>query len=62
MLWNIILALLIIFFVTSFILLLIEYQKRKKNPVPLMINHDKRFSEISNRYSHKIFNAVKGKQ
>ena len=61
MLWNIFMVLLIAFFVVCFILLMMEDQKMKRNPVPLISNHDKRFGEINNQYSHKIFMCNKGK-
>ena len=60
MLWNLFLFLLVAFFVAVFILILVEDQKSKKNPIPLAINHDKRFDKITNRYSHKIFDIDKG--
>lgn len=38
----------------------IENVKLKRNPIPKKINSDKRFHEIPNVYSHKIFEIVRG--
>lgn len=32
----------------------------KRNPILLTLNHDKRFCEIKNIYSHKMFDIKRG--
>ncbi len=48
----------IIGFIIGVILVMIEYFKYKKNPIQLMLNHDKRFEKIESVYTHK-FNEIK---
>lgn len=48
----------IIGFIIGVILVSLEYFKYIKNPIRLMLNHDKRFGEIKSVYTHK-FNEVK---
>lgn len=52
----------IIFFVLCIFALLVEFIFYKKNPIALMINHDKRFEEIGNEslYLHKVFDIKRG--
>lgn len=40
--------------------LFVSYQKRERNPVLLMLNHDKRFEKIDSIYAHKIFDIRRG--
>lgn len=52
---------LIIGFTFVYIFLMeIENIKLKRNPIPKKSNSDKRFYEIANVYSHKIFEIVRG--
>lgn len=48
----------LIFFCLVYIsVFIIQGEKNKRNPVSLMINHDKRFKKINCVYSHK-FNEI----
>lgn len=52
----------IVFFTSCIIFLLVEFVKYRKNPVLLMINHDKRFEEIGSNssYLHKVLDIKRG--
>lgn len=52
----------ILFFILCTVFLLVEFLIYKKNPVLLMINHDKRFEEIGSESAclHKIFDIKRG--
>lgn len=51
---------LILFFLFYISVLLIHGVKNKRNPVSLMINHDKRFKEIDCIYSHSFDKIERG--
>lgn len=47
------LSALVLFFVVIATLILLEFFRFQRNPVSLMINHDKRFERIKSVYLHK---------
>lgn len=51
---------LILFFLFYVSILLVQGEKNKRNPVSLMINHDKRFKEIDCIYSHNFDEIERG--
>lgn len=52
--------LIISFTLVGSIISILEAVKEKRNPIPKMINHDKRFSEINNIYTHNMFDVKRG--
>ena len=52
----------IVILLVSFVFFVLEFIKSLRNPVPLQINHDKRFGEINSVYSHKVFEIKRGKE
>lgn len=51
---------LILFFLIYISILLIQGEKDKRNPVSLMINHDKRFKDICYIHSHDFDKIERG--
>lgn len=60
MIWNVLYILLIAVLGSCVLFPLIEHLKYSRNPVLLMINHDKRFEEIESDYSHEVFDIKRG--
>lgn len=52
-----VMGMLILFFLLYISVFFIQGEKNKRNPVLLMINHDKRFKKINCVHSHK-FNEI----
>lgn len=57
MFFYLLLLAIIVFFVVGMFLVLLEFIKFQRNPVCLMINHDKRFAEVDHTHIHK-FNEI----
>lgn len=51
---------LIIFTISYIVVMEVEHEKQKRNPIPKKDNSDKRFCKIKNIYSHKIFEIKRG--
>lgn len=61
MYFIVILAVLLFVFIGGYVILMeIENVKLRRNPIPKKDNSDKRFCEIKNFYSHKIFGITRG--
>lgn len=57
LLGYLVLGIIILFFLFYISIFLIQGEKNKRNPVPLMTNYEKRFKKIERIYSHK-FNEI----
>lgn len=53
-------VLLAVFIIVYILVMEIENAKLRRNPIPKKDNSDKRFCEIKNFYSHKIFGIKRG--
>lgn len=52
---NILFFLVLIVMSVFVVKIITETVKLRRNPIPKMQNHDKRFSEIKNEYLHKMY-------
>lgn len=52
---NVVLFLITCVMIGFIVLAVLETVKLKRNPIPRMQNHDKRFSEIDNEYLHEMY-------
>lgn len=52
---NVVLFLITCVMIGFIVVAVLETVKLKRNPIPRMQNHDKRFSEIDNEYLHEMY-------
>lgn len=60
LLGYLVIGILIFFFLFYISIFLIQSEKNKRNPVSLMINHDKRFKKINRIHLHKFDEIERG--
>lgn len=60
LLGYLVIGVLILFFLFYISVFLIQGEKNKRNPVSLMINHDKRFKNINCVHFHKFDEIERG--